>query len=554
MARKRARLLLLSAAAIVSTGAGARVTYDLSTQLRAVVSKTDSADGERSWLEGRLSGTAAVRTNRISANVAASGSRRESISGRLSSATVVRGRATAAARVVDNLLDVQAGATAQQRDGRLGVGFGGFSDLDSRDSVQIYSLFVEPRLRRQIGRALTVDASYNAGLTFTDRPEREENVFGVRGRSDSFSQRARAAFTYRPGGGRLGLGTEASWTREDFDRFDQQFRAYRFGGFAVYQLTRAVSGQLNTGYEELDNTQAAVLFDPVTGLPVIDEDGDIVVDSDARRIAFSREGIYATAGINAQFSRRLKANLTAGWRDQGEYVSGRFTYRPGNFLSFSGSVDRSITSLNRNLTQQRPFFAVPDPGAGLVGDDGSEDLADGQNEAPELPEIDPNCPLGFNPQLGECIYDDPLGAVNGTFRQSRAQLATQWSRERLRLGTSVYYTERAFLDPQQFQEPGEPDFGSFSDRKTTTFGVAFQGGMTLRDNQSIGIGITASQSDGVGNFGSIGRVSGQASYRKVFAERLFVSAAATAAYRTDENRSRSGAAAYGASVGLGYTF
>lgn len=546
MALRTARLLLLSTAVVISTGAGARISQDLSAQIRAIANNGDYVDEGRAWLEGRLSGRASLRTNRLSADIAGSGAHREPVSGSLRSNTVVQGQADALGELVEDALFVRAGATAQRRDGSLYGGFGGIGDLDGSDSVQVYSLFVEPRLRRQVGSDLLVDLSYNAGQTFTDGSENTADLFGGRGRSDSFTQRAQASFTYRPGG-RISLGTEANWSQEDFDRFDQRYRSYRFGGFAGYQLSTTAALRLNAGYEDIENSQARVLFDPATGLPLRNEDGDYIVSPDMRRSLYSRDGIYATAGLTVQLSRRLEGQLTAGWQDQGEYFSGQFSYRPGNYLTFSGSANRSISSLARNLTQSRSLFGVVANPRDLPID-GEDGGADGE-EVPALPTLDPNCPLGFDPQLGECIYDDPLGAVAGTYRQTRVQLSANWARNRVRLGTSAYYSERSRLGSDEVD-----GIDLFGNRDNTTYGVAAQAGLQLPDRQSINAGATVSRSDGAGTFGETNRISVQANYRKGFAQNIFVSMATTAAYRTGQSDVGRDGGSYSASIGIGYTF
>ncbi|OWV34518.1 hypothetical protein B5C34_14325 [Pacificimonas flava] len=528
----------------LQTGAGARIENSLSAQLRGVVSTDQFSDDLRSWADMGVSGQLTANYNRLDASIAGSAGYRQAILGELAQSEYVLGQANASAQFVPGEVILDLAATAQQGRETTGSLAGGVQNLDAENTLQIYSFYAQPRLSKNFGRSLSMYASYNAGYTFTTGRGGQAGLAGTNatGLRESFTHGTQTSIGWQPGSSRLTLGLQSSWRETRQERFDQRFETARVGALANLYVDRSLRGGVNVGYETVENTQAAIILDPLTGFPVLDDDGDVVTDPGVRVTGFERRGAFGLANVSYTPSPRFAANMTAGYQDGGAYLSGRLGYRAGNYTSLSATVDRSLRTAGERGQRNRGF---------VLGDTTTVDL-DGDGEAEDLDEIGFECPGGFSEQGEQCVFAEALPILSGSFRQTRGSLSARWQRNRSSLSASAFYEQRDYLDPEEIEGADPVQVPALNRGATYSFGGNLAVSQRMLDDQSISAAMRVAVTEDFDGE-QIVRYTSNLNYRRGISEDLYLLASLSAS--TGGRSSTSGKNSLAAlGVGVGYRF
>ena len=551
---KRAVLLAAAATLLPSVPASAQVEFSGNAQLRQVLAAYNGRDFDTAaWLEASVGGRATFDLRRLQGSVGGLIGGRVSEFGNLNRNYRLSADAALASVLIREHLYLSVGGQAQQYE-RSQTGFiGGLPDAGNLNTVQLISGYAAPRFTTQLGRNARFDATYRIGAVTVDgideRPGFDRRDFGFgfsgrpgRGLSDSVTQSATGTAKYRPGGGRLELGVLGNWVREDFSAQDQEYRAYRAAGTAAYEVSQKLEVNAVGGYEDILNTQRAILFDPVTGLPVLEPDGNFAVDpSGRRRTSFEISEPYGTVGFRYAPSRRTLISVDGGYRYGGRNVNAQVRHQRTARLSFTGSYVDRLTSVARQLTQD---FAAPSLGTPVT------DAAPDPFPTTPATEL---CPLGFDPLTGGCLGGPQQSLVNATFRSSRAQLTASYQQDRWNAGGSLYYNRRSYVDLQQLQTPDVPNLAVTGvDRTDTEYGLQLQGGYIFNLRQSLRGSVTASRGDTFSSDGSYNQLRANANYRQALGRGLFASGNLSAGFRGGDGVRSS--QIYIGSIGIGYQF
>lgn len=552
--KKGRAALLLTAAGCTASAAFAQVETQGGVQVNQTIAHSNFRGGETAgWLETTLYGQARFDLRRLKGQASANVSRRFEEFGDLPRNYSVSGVADITSELIDDTFFLRAGANAQDvtRDTRFGLG--GLSDSVSANSVQLFSLYAEPSIQQRIGSEVTANASYRIGALFSDDTYRGGelpiggggggglgggglNRLGALG--DSITQSANGRLQFGNEARRLRTGLIARWVREDIDRLDQEYSSYNLGATATYRVSRKLSLNAEGGYEDIENTQSSILFDPDTGRPVLGDDDDFIVDPDQPRItAFERNGPYGIVGFRYTPSRRTELSAFGGYRFGGTNFGGTLSYRPSPRVTVSGNVNRGLTSTARQLTQAQ--FG----GIGVT----PIDPVDGVDYS-DL------CPLGFDPVLGLCfggLGGQPI--TSATFRNTSVRLSTSYKQERWSATGFVSYTDRDYLNSLQLQDENAPSLEG-RNVSTESYSAGIQGGYDLNSGEALTGGLTYIHTSQFLGGGSNDQVVGTLGYRRNINSAFYATANATAAFRFGSTALSGSDNSYLGSVGIGYRF
>ncbi|MBB4630664.1 hypothetical protein [Sphingosinicella soli] len=516
--------------------------------LRQVVSDGTGRD-TRGWLEAGAGFAALLDTNRIDGNISYRYMRRIEEFGSISQKNRHNANANVRAELIDDFLMLNAGGTASQ----YATDMRGFNAINPDDEngnqTQIFSGYIEPTVQQRLGDFATFQGRYRLGAVSADSPREGltgpgsiglDPSDGIGSRlSDSVTQTADLTLASTRATNTFNWSLTAQGTREDVDQLNQKYRGYSAGGEIGYRLSRKFELIASGGYEDIDNTQDSILFDPITGLPDLDEDGRFQVDpAMPRRTAYDFSGIYWNGGFRFTPSRRTSLEFRAGERYGSANFFLDFNHRSRNGMSVRANFQQTLNSFSRLLTQS--FNGVP---FNVVRVGGLDQLGV------------PFCVIGIDPESddGGCLGGFTQSLTPATFKSDRGLLMVSRKLEAFTWSASVYYDKRRYVDAQQLQAPTQSELptGLFGDDES--FGVRGRVAFRLGELQTLGFdALLARNSYALSAQRKDTQITLGSQYTRRLSKHLSGNASFYGTHRITETRSDSSSVT--ASVGVRYNF
>lgn len=536
-------------AILLATPARGDVTFSPSFDLRQIVSDSSNRSA-RGWLEAGARFNLEMDTQRLDGNIAYRYARRFKEFGDLSRKDRHNANANVSAQLIDDFLLLRAGGVATQyvTDPR---GFTSLNnDADTGNQTQIFSGYVEPSIRQRLGGFAEVSAHYRLGATSASGPRvnrlRSGGEIGLDPTdgigsllSDSVTHSGGVSVASARGTNTINWSLSSSMTREDVDQLNQKYRGYSVGGELGYEVTQKLELLGSAGYEDIENKQDSIRFDPITGLPVLDADNNFQIDPlNPRRTAFAFSGVYWNAGFRYAPSRRTTLELRAGERYGQVNFYGDFRFQARSGMTVRANFAQTLNSFSRLLTIFED--GVPIGGSRLRGIDrfGIPFCVDG---------IDPDS------REGECLTGLTQAVTPATFRLDRGIISVTRQLEALSLTASLFYDKRRYVDDQQLQAPGVPRFTPSQLGADESVGARGRVGLRLGEKARLNFdtlvsyNVYALSRDRKDTAFTLGT-----NYSRKLGQRLNVNASLYGTQRISNNRRDSNRLT--ASVGLGYRF
>lgn len=226
-------------------------------------------------------------------------------------------------------------------------------------TTQVYSAYAGPTVRGDIGE-FDAEASYRFGYTRVELEDEFQPDGLIPGApppgldvfDESTIHAAQASIGSAPGRALpVGVGVTASYSREDVSNLDQRVEDARVRAHVAVPLSRELAVVGGIGYENVEVSSRDAVFDPVTGDPLIDEDGRYVTDPTAdREIAFETDELIWDVGVMWRPSRRTTAEAYVGRRYGSMSYFGSLSYAPSARSTFNASVFDTVTGFGGQLT------------------------------------------------------------------------------------------------------------------------------------------------------------------------------------------------------------
>lgn len=468
--------LAAASVAVLPSPTLADITFSPAFDVRQVVNdNTRDGRSARGYLELGAAFDLAMDTKRVDGVFSYRYARRIEEFGNISRNNRHNANANIRSEIINDFLFLDAGGSASQ----FATDFRGFTSIDNDDDsgnqTQVFSGYVQPSVRQRLGNFANFNAQYRLGAVTADGPR--ANNFNLPGRigldpsdglgsllTDSVTHSGGVTVAGTRGTNRINWSLDANATLEDIDQLNQEYRGYTAGGELGFQLTQTLEILGSAGYEDIENTQDSILFDTVTGEPVLDVDGNLQIDpAMPRRTALDISGVYWNGGFRYAPSRRTQFEFRAGERYDALNIFADLSYTARNGMVIRGNFSQGINSFSRLLTQSVdgvPFDARRVSGISQFGV--------------------PFCILGIDPALpdNECLLGLTQSLTPATFRSDRGTLSVTRELNALTWSATFYFDKRRFIDVEQLQAPGEPRLpvGLLGDDES--FGV--RGRLTLR--------------------------------------------------------------------------
>ncbi|SFR83420.1 hypothetical protein [Sphingomonas jatrophae] len=337
-------------------------------------------------------------------------------------------------KLVDNLLDFEAGGIAA----RTRVDIRGFAPAiitgNQPNVAQTFGAYAGPTLATRVGD-LDINALYRFGWVRVDNKGDLGLLPGEQRIStydESTSHLLSGSVGMRPGELPFGWSVSGGYVREQVNELSQRFHDYYVRGDIVVPVSPTLAVTAGAGYEWIRSSSATPLIGP-GGVPVLDNGGRYVKDPTQPRIlAYDDTGIYYDAGVIWKPSRRTTLVATVGERYDQLAVTGSFNHQISSTSSVQvgvyNAVDSFGRSLNRSLSALPTTIAVPrtafsNRGGGCVF---SNNGANGP---------------------GGCFDDAFQSLATGDFRSRGVYAVYSASRGPLSLGFGAGYAQRRYLTP-----------------------------------------------------------------------------------------------------------
>ena len=533
-----------TSALLLSAPAAADFTVTPYADVRQVVSKTDGRDA-RGSLDVGAGITARADTSRLDGSFSYRYSRRIEEFGEIGRRNRHNATADIRADLIQDFLTLNAGGSASQyaTDLRGDNSFDGIEN--SGNQTQVFSGFVEPRVRQRLGDFATFDANYRLSAVSADGPREDGQLRSNIGLDPTDGLGALLSDSVTHSGGVVVASTRATntfnWsllanaTREDINQLNQEYRGYSAGGEIGIRITRKIELTASGGYEDIENTQDSILFDPITQLPILDADGNFQVDpAQPRRTAFDFSGEYWNVGFRYTPSRRTMIEIRAGERYGDPNVFANISYTARNGINVNGQFQQTLSSFGRLIG----FYDL-ETGA-LVGANRAAAADDFVGEF-----------CGFVSDDGECLFRLFAIASPATFKSDRGSLSVSRRVNAISWLVSAFFDKRRYVDSQQLQSPLTPPTTLFgSDR---SIGVRGRVSLSLDQRRTLAFDTALSRNDfALTAARKDYRLLGGVSYGHTLNQRLSASASLFASKRfsnTSDDR-----ASVTASAGLRYRF
>ena len=474
--------------AMMPSSASADVEINPFVSLRQVVSDGKNRDG-RGWLEAGAGFAALLDTNRVEGKLGYRYARRIEEFGNINRKNRHYANADVRAEVIEDFLMINAGGTASQYTTDM-RGFNAVNpDDESGNQTQIFSGYVEPSIHQRLGDFATFQGRYRLGAVSADSPREGftnpgsiglDPSDGIGSRlSDSITQSAGVTLASTRATNTINWSLDAQATHEDVDQLDQKYRGYSAGGELGFRVSRKLELLGSAGYEDIENTQDSILFDPDTGLPDLDDNGRFQIDPTMpRRTAYDFSGMYWNAGFRYTPSRRTSLEFRAGERYGSANFFFNFNHRSRNGMSVRANFQQTLNSFSRLLTQS--INGVPVNVARVAG---LEQLGI------------PFCVIGIDPESddGDCLGGFTQSLTPATFKSDRGLFMVSRRLEALTWSATAYYDRRRYVDAQQLQAPTQAELPTGLFGHDESFGVRGRVVLRLGDLQSLGFDALAAR-------------------------------------------------------------
>ncbi|RHW17153.1 hypothetical protein D1610_11425 [Sphingomonas gilva] len=249
---------------------------------------------------------------------------------------------------VGRSLTIEGGALAT----RVRSGIGGQTpfDIAPRDDVtNLYALYAGPSFAERYGN-LDVSAGYRFAYTKVEAPDAIEP--GVDYYDDATIHVAQGSIGMGSRGSDLPFGWTISgaYTREDAGQLDARYEGWFARGDVVVPLSPALAAVGGVGWEQIDVSQKAPLLDE-DGDPVIDDDGRFVTDPGSPRlVAYAEDALYWDVGVMWRPSPRTSLEARVGERYGSFSFTGSLQWQAGRRTALQIGVYDSVDSFGRRLT------------------------------------------------------------------------------------------------------------------------------------------------------------------------------------------------------------
>lgn len=449
----RLRRSLLLAAVCAAHPAFAETSIRPFAEVRAVTTSNDllQLDNYRSWLELAGGLNADLDSQRVNGSLNYRVARRLPIDTNVNDHVRHRGNGSVRAEVLRDYLYLNANGHASI----VTPTFGGLINPDSDDpsDQQAFGAGINPVFRHNFGNRIAVNAGYRYSLFEVEGgvpPLKIGQPFSLDrpsfvGASDQRGQSANASIGNVRRSDRVRWQVRGDWDRDRIEQLDEDYEAKSVVGEVEIGVTRFLSLIASGGYEDIFNEMDSVLFDPLTGLPIVDAAGRLQADpANPRRINFDFEGERWDAGIRLSPSQRTGLVLRAGERFDSFTASGSLYYQPREDLTFSAAYRDSINNFGRLYTG---LFA--DPVTGLVIPVGTRGGGGGRRGG--IPLGAGYCAFGFDPNTQFCRFNITQIATSAVFRERNGSFTVQkgnpqYSGDARFYGyATAFYTHRKFL-------------------------------------------------------------------------------------------------------------
>jgi hypothetical protein len=368
---------------------------------------------------------AGIHTRRVEAQIGGRYEHRFGESGHVGDGDIVSGIARARVEVVPGNVAIEAGALGSRENEDFSKGFKGLSTQDSKNVSKVYAAYVAPSVQKDFGE-VHAKATYRLGYVAVD--DSDDRVFSGQDRfGHAVEQEALANIGMDPEGSLpFGWNVSGNYKREDQGRLKQRFEQETVIGEIVVPVTSTFALLADVGYEKITNSQRAVLFDSLTGLPVVDSNGRFVADPARGRVSFYHQsGVVYEGGFIWHPSRRTRLEARAGHRYGGTTITAAFDHRFSPSMAFHAEVFDGIDSFGRGLTSG--LASLPTSFVSV----GSPLIAGG-------------CVFGTKPGTGTCLNATGLiGSAN--FRNRGVIAVLSGERGRTDFGIGLGYSNRRFL-------------------------------------------------------------------------------------------------------------
>jgi hypothetical protein len=429
----RAKLLAGVGAAIAFAGTASAAPEKAETyvepylEVDQVVTAPLSGGGDvLTYTDVAIGVDAAMHTRRVEAQIGGRYEHRFGESGHIGDGDIVSGIARARVEVVPGNVSIEAGALASRANDDFGNhDFKGLNTQDGKNVSQVYAAYVAPSVQKNFGE-VTAQATYRLGYVKVD--DNDDRVFTGQDRfGHSVEQEALAKVGMDPEGSLpFGWNIAGQYRREDLGRLKQRFVQETVIGEVVVPVTSTFAVLGDIGYEKITDSQQAILFDPGTGLPVVDSKGRFVRDPAAGRITFYKQsGVVYEGGFIWHPSRRTRLEARAGHRYGGTTVTAAFDHSFSPSMALHAEVFDTVDSFGRGLTSG--LAALPTSFQTV----GSPLLAGG-------------CVFGTKPGTGQCLTAAGLIST-ANFRNRGVFAVLSGQRGRTDFGAGVGYSNRRFL-------------------------------------------------------------------------------------------------------------
>jgi uncharacterized protein (PEP-CTERM system associated) len=535
--------LIVAAASVAAAPLAARkVEVTPRADVRQVLDIGFGSDDTTTYTEVSAGLGVRVQTRRIDGTVDYTYGRRFAGSGSLANDDRHNLTARAEFRVTDRSIAIDTGAFASLVNRDLGRGASFTPDANDRNLQQVYSAYIQPRVRFDLSDIAELEASYRLGafavsnrrasFTSTTPNDSVPNTPS----SDSTNQQAVINIGNRERSRRLRWDLQAEADIENIDLLAQRYRSYT-GRFEVeYRLSRKVGLLANVGYEDIRNTQLAFQTDAL-GRPLVGPDGGFVPDPTApRNVLFDDSGVTFQGGLIWVPSRRTKVDIRAGQRYGDLNIAAQASWRPSPRIALDLSVGENIESFGRLLT--REIGGIPTsflvPSSGFLASNG--------------------CIFGTDQTTGTCIGNAVQSITNAQFRNRQGQLTLSGAKGRTRYSASVQVSQRRYLNTAALQGPGLPAVDpAFLTRRDRSIALNLSLDQTLRGGHSIGVNAFANRySYALSQNRRDTYVGGSANWRYRLGQHVDVAATGTVSRRYLDNGGRQNNAIVAISAALRY--
>lgn len=296
---------------------------------------------------------------------------------------------------------------------------------------QVYSAYAGPTYHDKIG-ALDVNAAYRIGYTKVDDKD-YVTVAGqpnVGGYDDSVAHLAMASVGMQPGELPFGWSVSGAFEREDAGQLDQRFESKGVRGDVVVPVTPTVALVGGVGYEDIQASERAPLFD-ATGNPLLDGNGRYITNPASPRLSsYDFDGLYWDVGAEWKPSSRTSLGVHVGRRYGSMSYTGAFAWQMDEESSLQIGVYDQVETFGQQLGDGLARL----PTAFNTGKNGL---------APQFG----GCVFGANGGTGGCLTPSFQGVSSSVYRTRGVSGMYNYSHNRVSMGAGLGYAVRDYKTP-----------------------------------------------------------------------------------------------------------